>query len=128
MTSAHKGKADDTDRMVGVRLRNLRLARGMSQKKLAAEIGVKSQQIQKYERGTNRIGAGRLYQIARALNVSVLAFFLGNTEAAPLPELSPREWQLVEHFRALPGHFHRFALSMLRNLCSACQAQKGGAE
>jgi transcriptional regulator with XRE-family HTH domain len=100
----------------------------MSQKKLAAEIGVKSQQIQKYERGTNRIGAGRLYQIARALNVSVLAFFLGNTEAAPLPELSPREWQLVEHFRALPGHFHRFALSMLRNLCSACQAQKGGAE
>ena len=63
------------DAMVGARIRMLRVDRGMSQAALAERVGVALQQLQKYERGTSRIGAGKLSRFAIALNVSIGELF-----------------------------------------------------
>ena len=65
------------DHHVGSRIRLRRMVVGLSQQKLAAELGLTFQQVQKYERGVNRVGAGRLYQIAVVLGVSVQFFYEG---------------------------------------------------
>jgi transcriptional regulator with XRE-family HTH domain len=65
------------DALVGARVRLLRERRKMSQTALGQQIGVSFQQVQKYERGTNRISASSLFQIARALNVAPSDFFEG---------------------------------------------------
>lgn len=65
----------DIDRHVGLQVRVRRLASGMSQEQLAKVLQVSFQQLQKYENGTNRISAGRLAQVARALGVPVETFF-----------------------------------------------------
>ena len=70
------------DAYVGVRLRMRRTMLGMSQSKLGQLLGVTFQQIQKYEKGANRISASRLQQTARVLEVSPSYFF----EGAPAPE------------------------------------------
>jgi len=67
---------------VGSRVRLRRTMQGMSQEKLGDALGITFQQIQKYEKGTNRIGASRMQQIAAALKVPVSFFF----EDAPAPE------------------------------------------
>ena len=74
----HKArKPHQIDFQVGVRLKARRKTLGISQKQLANCVGVSFQQLQKYESGTNRIGAGRLFQLAQALQVSVEYFFWG---------------------------------------------------
>jgi transcriptional regulator with XRE-family HTH domain len=70
-----------TDRYVGARVRMRRLMLGMSQTALGNSLGVTFQQVQKYEKGTNRIGASRLQQIAGSLQVPVAFFF----EELPIP-------------------------------------------
>jgi transcriptional regulator with XRE-family HTH domain len=60
---------------VGRRIRARRIERGMTQEKLGNTLGVTFQQVQKYEKGDNRIGAGRLQQIAEALEVPISFFF-----------------------------------------------------
>lgn len=77
------------DKHVGVQLRSARTGRRMSQSALGERLGVTFQQIQKYERGTNRISAGRLYEIALLLEVDVSHFYqgLGREEPrVPLPD------------------------------------------
>lgn len=66
-----------TDIQVGKRLREQRTLKGLSQERLARLIGVTYQQVQKYERGTNRIGSSRLDAIARTLAVPIGFFFEG---------------------------------------------------
>ena len=68
---------------VGSRVRTRRLMLGMSQERLAEQIGVTFQQVQKYEKGTNRIGASRLQAIANVLAVPV-AFFFQQDNTQPL--------------------------------------------
>lgn len=63
------------DAYVGSRVRMQRNLIGMSQEKLAEHLGITFQQVQKYEKGTNRIGASRLYAIAKALGVEISYFF-----------------------------------------------------
>ena len=63
------------DRHVGNRVRMRRLLVGMSQEKLGELLGITFQQVQKYEKGSNRVSASRLYQIARVLGVSVQYFY-----------------------------------------------------
>ena len=63
------------DRRVGVRIRLQRTSIGMSQERLGELLGLTFQQVQKYEKGANRIGAGRLAAIAEALGVPVTYFF-----------------------------------------------------
>ena len=70
-----KKKADAIDRQVGVRVRMQRVALKMSQQQLAAELGISFQQVQKYEKGSNRIGASRLRRLAEILQVPVGFFF-----------------------------------------------------
>jgi transcriptional regulator with XRE-family HTH domain len=62
---------DPLDVMVGARIRIFRTHRGMSQSDLAARIGVAFQQVQKYEKGINRVGASRLSRIAAVLDISI---------------------------------------------------------
>ncbi len=71
------------DAYVGSRVRTRRLMLGMSQERLAEQIGVTFQQVQKYEKGTNRIGASRLQAIAGVLAVPV-AFFFQQDNTQPL--------------------------------------------
>jgi transcriptional regulator with XRE-family HTH domain len=71
-----KRKAPDPrDIEVGRRVRTLRMERGMSQTDLGGELGITFQQIQKYEKGANRIGAGRLQHISEILGVPISVFF-----------------------------------------------------
>ena len=63
------------DRRVGQRVRTRRLEIGMSQERLAEVLGVTFQQVQKYEKGANRIAAGRLHDIAQALDLPIAQFF-----------------------------------------------------
>lgn len=70
-----KGTPDNVDVHVGQRLRVRRSLLGMSQEKLAEAIGITFQQIQKYERGTNRVSAGRLYQFSKILGVPIAYFY-----------------------------------------------------
>ena len=65
------------DRHIGSKLRERRLEIGMSQEALADLLGITFQQIQKYEKGANRVAASRLYAISKALDVSVSYFFDG---------------------------------------------------
>ena len=71
------------DTHVGSKLKQRRVAVGMTQERLARTIGITFQQVQKYERGTNRIVASRLFELARALDVSVDYFFEGMPDAEP---------------------------------------------
>ena len=91
------GTPNPIDLYVGSRVRMRRSLLGMSQERLAAELGVTFQQVQKYERGSNRIGASRLWDLAQVLGVSVDFFYQGidsqTTEQSPRkiyakPELS----------------------------------------
>jgi transcriptional regulator with XRE-family HTH domain len=68
---------DPIDRHVGTRIRGRRVGLRISQTKLGQSIGVTFQQIQKYESGTNRVGASNLFKIAKALGVEVAFFFEG---------------------------------------------------
>lgn len=68
---------DPIDRHVGTRIRGRRVGLRISQTKLGQSIGVTFQQIQKYESGTNRVGASNLFKIAKALSVEVAFFFEG---------------------------------------------------
>ena len=70
-----KGTPDGVDVHVGQRLKVRRKLLGLSQEKLAETIGLTFQQIQKYERGMNRISAGRLYQFSKVLEVPISFFF-----------------------------------------------------
>lgn len=103
------GKApNETDVAVGQRVREFRKEANLSQTALADQIGVTFQQVQKYENGTNRIGSGRLVQIARALDVPITTLFDGlarpadkrRTRTARLTELSavPTASKLLQAF------------------------------
>ena len=68
-------KPNPVDQHVGSRVRLRRMLLGMSQERLGQSIGITFQQVQKYEKGVNRIGASRLFQISEILDVPVQFFF-----------------------------------------------------
>jgi transcriptional regulator with XRE-family HTH domain len=80
-TGMTKKAPNPIDKHVGSRVRMRRMMIGMSQEKLGEKLGITFQQIQKYEKGTNRVGASRLQQIATVLAVPPAFFF----EGAPVP-------------------------------------------
>ncbi len=83
-----KKATNPIDKHVGSRVRMRRMMLGMSQEKLGDALALTFQQVQKYEKGTNRIGASRLQQISQILQVPVAFFFEG---APVLPEGAPSE-------------------------------------
>ncbi|WP_210485199.1 helix-turn-helix domain-containing protein [Microvirga antarctica] len=87
------------DRHIGTQVRRRRMALGMSQEALGEALGLTFQQIQKYEKGTNRIGAGRLLHIASILDVGIEFFFEG---VAFLGVSVPSERRGMTEFLACP--------------------------
>lgn len=75
--------ANAIDRRIGQRVRSRRLEIGMSQERLAELLGVTFQQVQKYEKGVNRIAASRLHDISNALDMPVSRFFEGMSAGRP---------------------------------------------
>jgi transcriptional regulator with XRE-family HTH domain len=84
-------KPDPVDVLVGRNIKLHRLAKAMSQEELAHKLGLTFQQLQKYERGINRVGGGRLFRIASILGIEISAFFEGadRPERAPADAFSP---------------------------------------
>jgi len=114
------------DARIGFRLRMRRVVLGMSQSQLGEAIGVSFQQVQKYERGINRISAGTLHAISHALNVPISFFFDYPAAANEIPDqqipepnssrdLSPGHWdaipndtiELVKCFSRIPNEATR---------------------
>jgi transcriptional regulator with XRE-family HTH domain len=89
-------KSGPLDAMVGAKIRMFRNNRGLSQTALAERVGVSFQQVQKYEKGANRVGASRLSQIASVLGVTVGELFESSPEKVS-PANSPA------HLLAEPG-------------------------
>ncbi|MBB2905288.1 transcriptional regulator with XRE-family HTH domain [Rhizobium sp. RAS22] len=91
MSEANKKQPNPIDAHVGSRIRLRRNILGMSQERLGDSLGISFQQIQKYERGSNRVGASRLQNIADILNVPVSFFFedvSGNDPIVATPHAS----------------------------------------
>lgn len=128
------------DIQVGQRLRQARTLAGMSQGKLGEAVGVTFQQVQKYEKGLNRIGASRLMQFSTILNVTPAYFFDGIQPASDVPgavpavpansfdygEASQRQaLELVRHFGLLTDMNLR--TSILELVKTAARAQSNEA-
>lgn len=125
-------RANAADRHVGARIRERRVMMGLSQQQLARMIGVTYQQAHKYERGLNRISAGRLFEIGQVLGVPMAYFFEGlSTDAAP-PEMSSRQrmcLELARNFSLINNERHQEALSqMARALAAQSQAEAAARE
>jgi transcriptional regulator with XRE-family HTH domain len=118
---------------VGSRVRLRRQLLKMSQEKLGDELGVTFQQIQKYERGANRVGASRLYRLSRALDVPVQFFFEGLVGETPIAGVAEGDQTpivydfiqsidgvtLAESFsRIKDGKVRRRVLELVRTLAS----------
>jgi transcriptional regulator with XRE-family HTH domain len=89
MAKTSNKSATKVDGIVGRNIRVHRLVKGLTQEELGEKLGVTFQQIQKYEKGTNRVGSGRLYGIADILEVPVAAFFEGGETKSKSRNSSP---------------------------------------
>nr|WP_325050348.1 helix-turn-helix transcriptional regulator [Hyphobacterium indicum] len=132
-------EANQIDAHVGSRVRLRRQLMKMSQEKLGDELGVTFQQVQKYERGANRIGASRLYSLANVLDVPVNFFFDGLTGVAAggvaETEQSPIVYDFIQSSDgvALAEAFSRIktpkvrrrVLELVRSLADEDEAENG---
>ena len=116
MSKPTRGKSTAAiDRHVGARIRERRILLGLTQQQLAELIGVTYQQAHKYERGVNRVSAGRLFDIARVLSVPMNYFYEGAGEEQPKP-IAARERMVLEiarNFTGINDERHQEALSHL---------------
>jgi len=111
---------------VGKRVRHRRWLIGMTQQQLAEQVGIKFQQIQKYETGANRVSASRLWDIAEALDVPVAFFFEGLEEhesdpaeasAVPADIMGDKEaLDLVRSYYSIPENQRRRLFELARVL------------
>lgn len=133
-----RGKPNSIDIHVGNRVRQRRTLLGLSQEKLAGSLDLTFQQVQKYERGANRIGAGRLFQLARALEVPVTYFFddldeeTGNGSTAaqspaatyqPDPMNQRETLLLVRAYYSIPDPSVRRRMLELMRSMGVCEAE-----
>ncbi|WP_323786148.1 helix-turn-helix transcriptional regulator [Thalassovita sp.] len=118
--------AHPVDVHVGKRIRHRRWLVGMTQQQLAEQVGIKFQQIQKYETGTNRVSASRLWDIAEALDVAVSFFFAGLegdegegdvAQVFPSDLIADKEaLDLVRSYYAIPEHQRKRLFELARCL------------
>lgn len=119
-------KAGAIDRHVGARIRERRLMLGLSQQQLADAIGVTYQQAHKYERGLNRIAAGRLYEISQVLGVPISWFFDGigpGQEPAPLTQRQRLCLEVARNFAQIGNERHQLALSQMARALAEAEAR-----
>ncbi|MDE3081592.1 MAG: helix-turn-helix transcriptional regulator [Paracoccaceae bacterium] len=114
------------DAHVGKRIRHRRWMIGMTQQQLADKVGIKFQQIQKYETGMNRVSASRLWDIASALGVSIAFFFEGlegDQQAASKVEgdifADKEALELLRSYYAIPEQQRRRLFDLARVLSDA---------
>ena len=105
---------DSVDRIVGRNIRIYRLQRGLTQTELADQLELTFQQVQKYEKGTNRVGSGRLLKIATFLGVPVTALFKGSDEMADTDKQSLFDQLAKPHANRLLQAFARIDHDGLR--------------
>ena len=123
-------------KFIGQRMRQLREGAGLSQSEVGACLEVSYQQVQKYERGINRISVEKLQRLAEALKVPLTAFFEDTLPAASLQEqveegrphyqlapISGREYDVLRWFRALPDEAWRTHFVTLLKLVAQMQQQ-----
>ena len=110
-----RARPQDIDRHVGNRMRERRIMLGLTQQQMADLIGVTYQQAHKYEKGINRIAAGRLYNVARALGVEVGYFFEGLDDAQPFQPTAQQRMllELARNFISLTSRRHQEAICVL---------------
>ena len=95
----------NVDNHVGGRIKERRVELGLSQTAVAVQLGLTFQQVQKYERGYNRVSASRLYDLSKVLRVDIAYFFEGfrDDEIPEAPEAwSPDIWELINAFDNMP--------------------------
>jgi len=118
-------EAQAVDRHVGGRLRELRLMRGLSQQSLSRAIGLTFQQLQKYERGTNRISASVLWELAHQLDVPITVFFDGlegwSKPAEELPAASLKSARLAARIDRLPDELSSRIRDLVESLTRNAQ-------
>ena len=110
-----RSRPQDVDRHVGARMRERRVMLGLTQQQMADLIGVTYQQAHKYEKGINRVAAGRLYSIAQALGVEV-DYFYGGLQIGGGFAPSPSQrmvLDLARNFLNIPDPRHREAVAVL---------------
>ena len=113
--AADRARAQDIDRHVAARIRERRIMLGLTQQQMAELIGVTYQQAHKYEKGMNRVAAGRLYSIAQALGVDVSYFYEG-LQTADRFVPSPQQRMLLDlarNYLNIPVREHREAIVAL---------------
>lgn len=104
------------DKFIGAKIYNLRLSKGLSRQQLADTIGVTHQQLQKYEKGVNRIAVGRLVLIAKALHKTVDFFYEGLEKDNSEPVLTKHQRMCIEvsrNFMKLSSPEHQAAVNSL---------------
>jgi transcriptional regulator with XRE-family HTH domain len=114
-------RAQVADRHIGARVRERRITLGLTQQRLAELVGITYQQAHKYETGLNRVSAGRLHAIARALGVAPGYFFEGldpGEPARPTP-LQRQVLELARSFAALPRPQQEALCGLARALAGA---------
>jgi transcriptional regulator with XRE-family HTH domain len=132
MAKPKRGRSTaDIDDHVGMRIRERRIMLGLTQQQLAEMIGVTYQQAHKYERGINRVSAGRLFEVARVLSVPVGYFYEGIGEEGPR-QVSQRERMMLEiarNFAEIHNEKHQEAVSNLARALAQTEpspARSGG--
>lgn len=106
----------EIDKFVGSKIYSLRLAKGLSRQQLAEVIGVTHQQLQKYEKGYNRISVGRLVLIAKALHTDVTHFYEGIDTMKNEPVLTQHQRMCIEvsrNFMKIESAKHQNAVNSL---------------
>jgi transcriptional regulator with XRE-family HTH domain len=116
--------ASEIDRQIGARIRMQRLELGMSQDTLAGVIGVSFQQVQKYERGLNRIAAGTLVAIAKALDIDIVELLPGASTKA-LGKDVERLAKLQIAYSRLNENGRRLLLATAQTFVADPQLRKG---
>lgn len=113
------------DAHVGKRIRHRRWMVGMTQQQLADKVGIKFQQIQKYETGMNRVSASRLWDIADAMGVTISFFFEGLADSAEAKAVGgdmmadKEAMELVRSYYAIPEAQRRRLFDLARVLSAA---------
>jgi transcriptional regulator with XRE-family HTH domain len=124
------------DKHVGERIRRRRRAHGLSQDDLAVAVGLTFQQIQKYERGANRVSASKLYQIARALKATINYFYEGLPDPILKTELTEdiqqafvhqmpftnEEHELIKYFGRLESRLNMIEFARISGVKPSCRS------
>jgi transcriptional regulator with XRE-family HTH domain len=120
-------RADSIDALVGRNIKLHRQAKHLSQAELGEKLGITFQQVQKYEKGTNRVGSGRLFRIAEVLEVPLTTFFEGTKALAfgkqvhPLELISnPHSLRLLQAFSRIDDErIRRSLVTLVENIAGS---------